>query len=100
MRAIGANYRNRSGWTKMHVSSLRSLPSRPHSEWNIAASFSTSFEIRADLSAATNDLVQRTNASGEVYYQLNYDLIVYFGLVEIKAELAWKKKVRVKPYIL
>ena len=84
----------------MHVSSLGSLPPLPHSEWNNAAFFSTSFEIHADLSAATNDLVQRTKASGEVYYQLNYYLIVYFGLAEIKAELAWKTKVRVKPYVL
>ena len=48
---------------------------------------------------ATKDLVQKENASGEIYYELKYDLIVYFGLTEIKAELGWRTKVCVKPHM-
>ena len=68
--------------------------------WKNAASFSTIFEIHADLSTATKDLVRKKSASGEIYYKLRFDAIVYFGLTEIKAELAWQTKVCVKPYIL
>ena len=64
--------------------------------WRIVASFSTLFEVRGDLSAAVNDLTQKTNASGRVYYGLEFEAIVYFGLTEIKAELAWQTKVGVK----
>ena len=49
---------------------------------------------------ATKDLVQKKNPSGEIYHELSYDAIVYFGLTEIKAELAWQTKVCMKPYIL
>ena len=68
--------------------------------WKNAVSFSTIFTIHADMSTATKDLVQKKNPSGEIYYKLNYDAIVYFGLTEIKAELAWQTEVSVKPYVL
>ena len=66
----------------------------------IAVSFSTLFEVRADLSVAPNDLIQRRTAAGGVFYRLRYHAIVYFGLAEIKAEIAWETKVRGKPHVL
>jgi len=55
------------------------------------SSFSTLCTIRADLSEAVEDLVKK-KASGQVYYQLDYDVIVLFGLTELKAYLGWKSK--------
>ena len=52
------------------------------------------------MSTATKELVRKKNPSGKTYYELEYDAIVYFGLTEIKAELAWQTKVCVKPYAL
>ena len=66
----------------------------------IVASFSTLFEVCADLNVAANDLIQRRTATGQVFYRLRYHAIVYFGLTEIKAEIAWETKVRGKPYVL
>jgi hypothetical protein len=61
--------------------------------WIVAASFSTLCTIRADLSEAVEDLVKKKRASGQVYYQLDYDVIVLFGLTELKAYLSWKSQV-------
>jgi len=33
------------------------------------------------------------DASGQVYYQLDYDVIVLFGLAELQAYLGWRSKV-------
>jgi hypothetical protein len=55
------------------------------------SSFSTLCTIRADLSEAVEDLVKK-KASGQVYYQLDYDVIVLFGLTELKAYLSWKSQ--------
>jgi len=57
------------------------------------SSFSTLCTIRANLSVATKDLVLKKKASGQVYYQLDYDVIVLFGLTELQAYLAWTPKV-------
>jgi len=53
------------------------------------SSVSTLCTIHADLSKAAKDLVLK-KASGEVYYQLDYDVIVLFGLTEVQAYLGWK----------
>ena len=42
---------------------------------------------------AVKDLVLKRKASGQVYYLLDYDVIVLFGLTELQAHLAWKSKV-------
>lgn len=59
----------------------------------IVASFSTFCTIRVDLSVATKDLVSK-KAGDKIYYQLDYDVIVYLGLTELQAQLCWKAKVR------
>ncbi|KAN0094942.1 hypothetical protein V8E55_003229 [Tylopilus felleus] len=56
------------------------------------ASFAPYCAIRADLSKATKDLVMTKNASGQVCYQLDYDVIVMFGLAELQAYLGWTTK--------
>lgn len=48
--------------------------------------------IRADLSKAVEDLAPK-KASGRVYYQLDYDVIVFFGFTELQAQLGWKARV-------
>ena len=85
----------------MHVPLHSFLQTRCHSDLvKNAASFSTIFVICADLSTATRELVRKKNPSGKIYYELVYDVIVYFGLTEIKAELAWQTKVWVKFHVL
>ncbi|KAN0094963.1 hypothetical protein V8E55_003250 [Tylopilus felleus] len=55
------------------------------------SSFYPFCSIRKDLSKPAKDLVSK-NASGQVYYQLDYDVIVFFGLTELRAQLSWKTK--------
>ncbi|KAF8552294.1 hypothetical protein OG21DRAFT_1511667 [Imleria badia] len=55
------------------------------------SAFSPFCTIRADLSEATNDLILKKTA-GRAYYQLDYDVIVLFGLTELQAYLGWKSK--------
>ena len=55
------------------------------------ASFFTFCIIRVDLSEAVKDVVKK-KASGGVYCQLDYDVIVLFGLTELQAFLRWKTR--------
>ena len=90
--ATEAVYPTRNGWIKIDASSFYSLSHILALIWIIAASFSTLCTIRANLSEATKDLILKKRASGQVYYQLDYDVIVLFGLTELQAYLAWKSK--------
>ena len=91
--AIEAVYRTRDGWIKIDASSFHSLPRIFALTWVIAASFFPLCIIHADLSEAAKDLVLRKAKSGQVYNQLDYDVILLFGLTELKAYLGWKSKV-------
>ena len=62
----------------------------------IAAHFSTFCIIYVDLGEPAKDLVPKTVAGG-LCYQLDYDVIVFFGQIEFKAELGWKTKVSCEP---
>lgn len=42
---------------------------------------------------AVKDLAPKKAAAGRVYYQLDYDVIILFGLTELEAQLSWKTKV-------
>ncbi|KAF8549070.1 hypothetical protein OG21DRAFT_1515573 [Imleria badia] len=55
------------------------------------SAFSPFCTIRVDLSEAANDLVLKKTA-GRAYYQLDYDVIMLFGLTELQAYLGWKSK--------
>lgn len=59
----------------------------------IAASFFTFCTICVDLREPARDLVPKNKASGEVYYQLDYDVIIFWGLMEVKAQLSWRTRV-------
>ena len=45
-----------------------------------------------DLSAAAKDVILR-KTRGQFYYELDYDVIILFGLTEIQAYLEWKTRV-------
>ncbi|KAI9572596.1 hypothetical protein HD554DRAFT_2014396 [Boletus coccyginus] len=72
----------------------------PTPEWTIVASFSTYCIIHLDLSKATEDLVPQGEDSILVYYQLDYDITVFFGPTELRAELGWRTRVSCGPYAL
>ena len=86
-------YPTRNGWIKTDASSFHSLPRVLALTRIVTASFSTLCTIRANLNEAANDLVLKRNTSGQIYYQLDYDVIVLFGLTELKAYFGWKSKV-------
>ncbi|KAN0094933.1 hypothetical protein V8E55_003220 [Tylopilus felleus] len=56
------------------------------------SSFYPFCNIRVDLSKPAKDLVSKKSASGQVYYQLDYDVLVFFGLTELTAKLSWMTK--------
>ena len=56
------------------------------------ASFSTHCNIRVDLSVAVKDVVLRKHR-GQFYYELDYDMIIFFGPKEIQAYLEWQTRV-------
>ena len=61
--------------------------------WGIVVSFSVLCTVHVDLSKAIKDMVPLKKPSGRVYYQLDYDVIVFLRLTELKAQLGWKTKV-------
>ena len=83
-RAIEAVYPTRNGWIKINASSFHFLPRALALTWIVSASFSTFCNIHVDLSKAAEDLVEK-EASGQVYYQLDYEVIGLFGLTELQA---------------
>ena len=66
---------------------------RSHAQRFILDDFFPFCDIRVDLSKAAKGLVPN-EAAGQVYYKLDYDVIVLFGLTELQAQLCWKTKVR------
>ena len=91
--AIEAVYLTRNGLIKINASSFHTLCRILVLTWIVAASFSTLCTIHVDLSEAVGDLVKKKTGSGQVYYQLDYDVIVMFGLTELQAYLSWNSKV-------
>ena len=63
-------------------------------------SFSALCTVCADLSGAIKDIVPLKKPSGRVYYQLDYDVIVFLGLMELEVQLGWKTKVICKSWCL
>ena len=58
----------------------------------LLASFLTLCTIRVDLSAARKDVVLR-EPFGQFIYKLEYDVVVFFGFTELRAQLQWKTRV-------
>ena len=56
--------------------------------WVAAENYTRLCKIKADLS--TLPLSPNTNPAGETYYRAEYDIVLSFGLTELKAQVAWR----------
>lgn len=63
------------------------------SEIKALASFANLGTIRANLRNAANNSVAQIGISGERYYQIEIDVVAYFGSTELTAQMAWKENV-------
>ncbi|KAF8550552.1 hypothetical protein OG21DRAFT_1478486 [Imleria badia] len=61
-------------------------------------SFTTLGTIRANLSKAAYNSVAKMGVSGEVYYQVDFDVVALFGTTELTAQMAWKDNRIVTPF--
>lgn len=53
--------------------------------------------VYADTSVASQALVQQTSdVGGYKYYALKYDVVLFFGLTELKAQIVWVENVNGK----
>ena len=58
-----------------------------------AENYSRLCDVEADLSTMT--LIPLSNPAGGTYYRVEYDIVLSFGLTELKAQIAWRdEKVR------
>lgn len=53
----------------------------------------TSCRVIADASALARTLEQQANSDGSLFYSLHFDVVLLFGLTELKAELRWNHQV-------
>jgi hypothetical protein len=60
----------------------------------IVESFSDLCIVNADISALKTSIQPRTNQiNGKDYYVFAFDIVILFGLTEIKAQIAWMENV-------
>ena len=52
--------------------------------------YSTLCTIEVDLSKLGHSLVPHRNKDGVEYYKASYEVVLLFGLTELKAQLCWK----------
>ena len=50
-------------------------------------------EVTADMTKLKSSTKPQTNNHGVRYYTLTYDIILLFGLTELKAQIAWMENV-------
>ncbi|KAL1700716.1 hypothetical protein EV121DRAFT_213593 [Schizophyllum commune] len=62
--------------------------------------FSVLCTVKADVTSAVSRLAPRCRADGRTYYQLEYEVVLLFGLTELKAQLRWFANVRVVDHSL
>ncbi|KAL1725512.1 hypothetical protein EV714DRAFT_221156 [Schizophyllum commune] len=62
-----------------------------HPSWTDvdAANFGVLCTVKADVTAAVSRLVPRRRADSRTYFQLEYEVVLLFGLTELKAQLRW-----------
>jgi len=53
--------------------------------------FSALCTVNADVSGMTKNLTPRRGLTDNQYYTLQYDIVLCFGLTELKAQVAWKE---------
>ncbi|GAW00248.1 protein [Lentinula edodes] len=62
--------------------------------------YSTACIVTADTSKISATLVPRRNPTGYEYFQLNFDVVLLFGLTELKAQIAWQENGVEKRFVL
>ena len=50
-------------------------------------------EITVDMTKLKSSIRPRTNQRGAKYYVVNFDVVILFGLTELKAQMAWTQDV-------
>lgn len=91
LRATEAVSHVPSSWTRTPVSLFQSFGSHVaqyHPLFSSPANFHDIFTVHADLSGLVERLEARTGPQG-TYYEVEYDIIILFGLTEFKAQYAW-----------
>ena len=56
--------------------------------------FSPLCTVKANMSPMVKALKPQRGAGGVVYYQQNYDIVLLFGLTELRAQMSWMENVR------
>lgn len=57
------------------------------------AAFKRNCQILADTSIAAAALLPKKSPEGETYYRIDYNVILLFGLTELKAQISWLENV-------
>jgi hypothetical protein len=55
--------------------------------------FVTLCTVIGDTSIAAMSLAPETRSDGTEYFRQNFDIVLLFGLTELKAQLSWKENV-------
>ncbi|KAJ3998694.1 hypothetical protein F5050DRAFT_1868460 [Lentinula boryana] len=53
--------------------------------------YSAACTVTADVSKITRALSPLKNSAGSIYYRLEFDIVLLFGLTELQAQIAWKE---------
>lgn len=54
--------------------------------------------MQGNLRQAAKDSVAKIGVSGEVYYKVNFDVVMFFGSTELTAQMVWKHNVSHQPH--
>lgn len=85
---------SRNGQTSTMVRLLTRVASAPPEMYTSTDMYSTLCHIEADTSALAMKLKAQTRrGSRKTYYQMDYDIVLSFGLTELKAQISWKENV-------
>ena len=57
-------------------------------------------EVSADMTKLKGSIQPKKNYLGANYYTLNFDVVLLFGLTELKAQIAWKQNVSFRFLVL
>ncbi|TFK20828.1 hypothetical protein FA15DRAFT_707733 [Coprinopsis marcescibilis] len=59
---------------------------------DLTGNYSTLCKVEVDLSQMGKALGPHKGAGGHMYYKADFDIVLLFGLTELKAQLSWKEK--------
>lgn len=84
-----------NGWTRNLVSLVTQSPMRMADKWfQMQARFTTMCHVIADTSTIAHSLRPQQAPGGGDYYSLHFDVILLFGLTELRAQISWNDQVR------